>query len=71
MAFVQSSESENKTNRAAEERRILEFIGVEHAGALTSPFTKLAVKSVKAMIQNYDEVALELRGTEFEWCLED
>jgi LPS sulfotransferase NodH len=71
LPYMQVDYESLMSNRGAEEQRILEFVGAEKAAELTSPFTKLAAKGVKEMIQNYDEVARELCGTEFEWCLED
>ena len=59
------------SNRAVEEKRLLDFIGIEYQGALTSPFQKVGANNIQTVIENYNEVERELKGTEFEWFLAD
>ena len=48
------------------------WLGVENAFPRTTPsHRKLIVRPLRAALANYDEVTGVLRGTGFEYCLED
>lgn len=69
--YIQVDYESLLSNRAVEEKNLLDFIGAEYQGALTSPFQKVGANSIQAMIENYDEVERELKDTEFECFLAD
>jgi hypothetical protein len=71
LPYIKISYESIMKDRAAEERKILRFLGVGYEGELTSPFKKLGNSSLQSLIHNYDEVENILEGTEFECYLRD
>jgi hypothetical protein len=53
-----------------ETRRLLEFLGVDSGVPLSSRLVKQNPDSLRMILENYDEIARELRGTPFERDLE-
>ena len=53
-------------------QRIAQWLGIEPTFVQTKPrYRKQSVLPLEATIENYDEVAQALSGTDFEYCLED
>jgi len=53
-------------NREQETQRLLEFLHIEPQISLTTDLVKINPDSLETLIENYDEVARTLSGTEFE-----
>lgn len=53
-------------NREAETRRILQFLDIDRFMPLASDLKKLNPDSLEDIIENYEEVALVLKGTSYE-----
>lgn len=71
LPYIKISYESIMKDGAAEERRLLRFLGAGYEGELTSPFKKLGASSLQSLIHNYDEVKNVLEGTEFECFLRD
>ena len=56
-------------NRDEELERITGFLGVNQKEKLNSQLKKINKGKLSDMIENYEEVKVCLKGTEFEWCL--
>lgn len=69
--YLQVSYESLLSQRTLQERRLLDFIGVEYHEPLTSPFQKMSSGSIRNLVANFDQVKRELMGSEFEWCVED
>jgi Sulfotransferase family len=57
--------------REEETRRLLDFLGVDPGVPLTSRLVKQNPDSLRMILENYAEIARELRGTPFESDLDD
>lgn len=57
-------------DREAESRRILRFLGVDESIPLVTDQVKMNPDSTEQIVENYDEVVQELRGTPFEQYLD-
>lgn len=55
----------------AELARMYDFLGVEHLPNVRSHLVKVNPNEISRILLNYDEVSSVLRGTRYEWCLEE
>ena len=67
--YLQVSYESFVGNQADQVRSILDFLDIEDAHELNSPFVKVSSRTIEETVQNYDELSRTLAGTEFEWCL--
>lgn len=63
----------NDTGQASDEflHQFSSWLGIPNTFANQSSFRKQAALPLHETIENYDEIARTIRGTEFEYCLED
>ncbi len=56
--------------RKDQEKRVLNFLGVDSSIALSSELKKIVPPGLDNIIENYDEVHRVLKKSEFAWCLQ-